>query len=160
MNGYYYIGISYKERNLMKQAIDSFKKVIELQAEHTAAQDQLVEIYGKQGSNDKIIEILEKAKSKQLLKNRQKEIEKRTGKTTRHVVLGHVQRGGPPVAFDISFGIRLGIAAVDLVKKGKFDSAVVLKGIKIASVKLEKVVEKNRTLKKDLLKLTDFFSMM
>ncbi|MFH1473456.1 MAG: ATP-dependent 6-phosphofructokinase [Candidatus Aenigmatarchaeota archaeon] len=89
-----------------------------------------------------------------------KEIEKRTGKSTRSVVLGHVQRGGSPVAFDINFGIRLGIAAVDLVKKGKFGYAVVLKGIKIAPVKLEKVVEKNRTLSKDLLKLTDFFSMM
>ena len=50
--------------------------------------------------------------------------------------------------------------AVDLVKKGKFGYAVVLKGIKIAPVKLEKVVEKNRALSKELLKLTDFFSMM
>lgn len=90
----------------------------------------------------------------------EKEIEKRTGKTTRSVVLGHVQRGGPPVAFDIDFGIQLGVAAVDLVKKGKFDNAVVLKGNKIVTVKLEKVVEKNRKLRKDLLKFTDFFSMM
>ena len=89
----------------------------------------------------------------------EKEIEKRTGKSTRSVVLGHVQRGGPPVAFDINFGIRLGIAAVDLIKKKKFGYAVVLKGIRIVPVKLS-VVDKTRQLKKELFKLTDFFCMM
>ena len=89
----------------------------------------------------------------------EKEIEKRTGKSTRSVVLGHVQRGGSPVAFDINFGIRLGIAAVDLIKKKKFGYAVVLKGIKIAPVKLS-VVDKTRQLKKELFKLTDFFCDM
>jgi phosphofructokinase-like protein len=89
----------------------------------------------------------------------EKEIEKRTGKSTRSVVLGHVQRGGPPVAFDINFGIRLGMAAVDLVKKKKFGYAVVLKGIRIVPVKLS-VVDKTRQLKKELFKLTDFFCNM
>jgi phosphofructokinase-like protein len=89
----------------------------------------------------------------------EKEIEKRTGKSARSVVLGHVQRGGPPVAFDINFGIRLGIAAVNLVKKKKFGYAVVLKGIRIVPVKLG-VVDKTRCLKRELFKLTDFFCNM
>ncbi|MBN2203021.1 MAG: 6-phosphofructokinase [Candidatus Aenigmarchaeota archaeon] len=90
----------------------------------------------------------------------EKEIEKKTGISTRSVVLGHVQRGGSPVAFDINFGIRLGLSAVEMAKKKKFGYAVVIKGVKISSVKIEDVVEKTKVLDKKLLKLADFFSMM
>ena len=88
------------------------------------------------------------------------EIEKRTGKSTRSVVLGYVQRGGSPVPFDIVLGIRLGIAAVDLVRQKRFGEAVILKGTDIVAVNLDKVLQKSMVLKDDLLNLTDFFSMM
>ena len=46
------------------------------------------------------------------------EIEKRMGFETRVIVLGHLQRGGTPTAFDRVLGTRFGIAAVDLVAAG------------------------------------------
>lgn len=88
----------------------------------------------------------------------EKEITKRTGKETRSVVLGHVQRGGSPNSFDRILGLRLGLFAVDLVKQGKFGYAASLQGIKIIPVKLEKAIEKLKTVEEDLFGLTEFFS--
>jgi len=87
-----------------------------------------------------------------------KEIEKRTGKTARYVVLGHLQRGGSPIAFDRVLGLRLGIHAVELVKEGKFGYAASLKGTKILTVKLDDLVKEYRTADEDLLELADTFS--
>ena len=86
------------------------------------------------------------------------EIEQRTGKTTRHVVLGHLQRGGSPVTFDRILGLRLGIRAVELVKEKRFGYAVSLKGTKILTVKLDDLVKEYRTADEDLLELTGTFS--
>jgi len=90
----------------------------------------------------------------------EKEIEKRTGKETRSVVLGHVQRGGPPIAFDKILGIRLGLHAIELVKKGMFGYAVCLRGTEIVSVPLENVVEKQKLVPKELFDLTNIFNFM
>ena len=46
-----------------------------------------------------------------------KEIEKRTGYETRVSVLGHIQRGGSPTAFDRVLGTRFGVKAIELVKE-------------------------------------------
>ena len=46
------------------------------------------------------------------------EIERRTGYQTRVTILGHVQRGGSPVAFDRVLGTRFGLAAVELAEAG------------------------------------------
>ena len=67
-----------------------------------------------------------------------KEIEKRTGYETRVSVLGHIQRGGSPTAFDRVLGTRFGVKAVELVKEKKFGQMVSLSGNKIISVPLEK----------------------
>ncbi len=56
------------------------------------------------------------------------EIESRTGFETRAVVLGHIQRGGSPTAFDRMLATRYGIGAIDLVHQGKFGRMVALKG--------------------------------
>jgi len=90
----------------------------------------------------------------------EKEISKRTGKSTRSVILGHVQRGGPPNSYDRILGIRLGLSAVELAKEGMFGYATVLKGTEIVSVKLGKVVEKMRAVDKELIKLTKFYLPM
>jgi len=73
------------------------------------------------------------------------EIEKRTGLETRSVTLGHVIRGGSPSAFDRVLATRFGVAAVDLVKEGKFDMMVSLQGTRIVPVKLEEAVARLRT---------------
>jgi len=90
----------------------------------------------------------------------EKEIAKRTGKETRSVVLGHVQRGGPPNSFDRILGLRLGLFAVDLIKQGKFGYAASLQGTKIVAVKIEDAIGKLRTVSEELFDLTKLFSMV
>lgn len=90
----------------------------------------------------------------------EKEIAKRTGKETRSVVLGHVQRGGPPNSFDRILGLRLGLFAVDLIKQGKFGYAASLQGTKIVAVKIEDAVGKMRTVDEELFDLTKLFSIV
>lgn len=88
----------------------------------------------------------------------EKEIEQRTGKETRSMILGHVQRGGSPNAFDKILGIRFGIFAVDLVKQGKFGYVESLRGTEIVPVKLEET-KKLKMVTEELFELTKFFSM-
>jgi 6-phosphofructokinase 1 len=73
------------------------------------------------------------------------EIEKRTGFETRVTVLGHVQRGGTPTAFDRVLGTRFGIAAIDLVGVGEFGKMVALRGTEIVAINLKDAVSKLRT---------------
>jgi 6-phosphofructokinase 1 len=65
-----------------------------------------------------------------------KEIEQRTGYESRAVVLGHVQRGGTPTAFDRVLSTRFGIAAVDAVHDGDFGTMVALRAGRIERVPL------------------------
>ena len=51
-----------------------------------------------------------------------------TGFETRYSVLGHIQRGGSPTAFDRVLGSRFGVAAVDLVSRGGFGRMVAIQG--------------------------------
>ena len=64
------------------------------------------------------------------------EIEHRTGKEARAVVLGHVQRGGTPTAFDRWLATRFGLHAIDAVHDGDFGKMMALRGTKIARVPL------------------------
>ena len=86
-----------------------------------------------------------------------KEIEKRTGFETRAVVLGHIQRGGSPTAFDRVLGTRFGIAAIDLVHKKDWGKMVALHGNKIVAVPLEKAVAKLKTVDKELYEIAKVF---
>jgi len=86
-----------------------------------------------------------------------KEIEKRTGFETRATVLGHIQRGGSPTAFDRVLGTRFGIAAIDQVKKGDFGKMVALQGNKIVVVPLEQAVAKLKTVDKDIYDIAKVF---
>jgi phosphofructokinase-like protein len=75
-----------------------------------------------------------------------KEIEKRFENIdTRAVVLGHLQRGGSPIAFDRVLATRFGIAALNLVHEGKFGLMVAINGNAIISVPLKDVVGKRKT---------------
>src|SRR5256714_13858862 len=55
------------------------------------------------------------------------EIEARTGYETRAIVLGHVQRGGTPTAFDRVLSTRFGISAIDAVHDGAYGQMVALR---------------------------------
>ncbi len=86
-----------------------------------------------------------------------REIENRTGIETRVVMLGHLQRGGSPTAFDRILATRYGIAAIDLVNKGKFGLMVALKGNEIVSVPLKDVVGKRKTVDPKLYEMATVF---
>ena len=86
-----------------------------------------------------------------------KQIEERMGYETRVTVLGHVQRGGSPTAFDRFLGLRFGVKAVELVLAGKFGKMVSLKGNNIESVNLQDAVAKLRTVPKELYEMSKIF---
>jgi len=70
------------------------------------------------------------------------EIEKRTGIETRVAVLGHLQRGGTPTAFDRILATRYGTHSVHLLKQGKFGHMVALKGQRITSIPISQAIKK------------------
>ncbi|MDD5731240.1 MAG: ATP-dependent 6-phosphofructokinase, partial [Candidatus Omnitrophica bacterium] len=86
-----------------------------------------------------------------------KEIEKRTGFETRVTVLGHIQRGGSPTAFDRILGTRFGVKAVELVKEKKFGKMVALQGTKIIEVPLEQAVSALKTVDMELYEMAKVF---
>ncbi len=72
------------------------------------------------------------------------EIEKRTGHETRATVLGHVQRGGTPTAFDRVLATRLGLAAIQAVHDGAWGMMASLRGNEIKLVPLADAVAELR----------------
>jgi 6-phosphofructokinase 1 len=86
-----------------------------------------------------------------------KEIEKRLGVETRVVVLGHLQRGGSPIAFDRILATKFGIAAIDLVHEGKFGYIPVLQGNKIVPIPLKDVIGKRKTVDLELYEMASVF---
>jgi len=79
------------------------------------------------------------------------EIETRTGIETRVTILGHIQRGGTPTAFDRVLATRFGIAAIDAVHAGAFGHMVSLRADKITPVPLEAAVSQLKVVDPDLL---------
>jgi 6-phosphofructokinase 1 len=75
----------------------------------------------------------------------EREIEDRTGFETRAVVLGHIQRGGTPTAFDRVLATRLGVAAIDAAHDGRWGTMPALRGTRIELVPLAEAVESLRT---------------
>ena len=72
-------------------------------------------------------------------------IEKKTGYETRATVLGHIQRGGTPTAFDRVLATRFGVAAIDAVHDGGFGQMVALQAGSIVRVPLEAAVGELKT---------------
>ncbi len=85
------------------------------------------------------------------------EIEKRMGYETRVSVLGHIQRGGTPTAFDRVLGTRFGVKAVELVEEKKFGRMVALAGNKIIDVSIEEAVRTLKTVDMDLYEIAKVF---
>ncbi len=86
-----------------------------------------------------------------------KEIEKITGYETRVSVLGHIQRGGSPTAFDRVLGTRFGVKAVELVIEKKFGKMVALSGNKIIDVPIEEAVGTLKTVDVELYEIAKVF---
>jgi len=86
-----------------------------------------------------------------------KEIEDRTKYETRVSVLGHIQRGGSPTAFDRLLGTRFGVKAVELVKNKKFGKMVSLTGNKIIDVPIEEAVRSLKTIDLDIYEIAKEF---
>jgi len=76
-------------------------------------------------------------------------IEHSTGKETRTLVLGHLQRGGSPTTYDRLLALRFGAAAVRAIAEGAFGIMVGLKGPGIEQVPLEEVVGKSKNVPLD-----------
>jgi 6-phosphofructokinase 1 len=73
------------------------------------------------------------------------EIEARTGYESRATVLGHIQRGGTPTAFDRVLATRLGVAAIDAANEGNWGVMPALRGTRIELVALSEAVADLRT---------------
>ncbi|HUK47986.1 MAG TPA: 6-phosphofructokinase [Terriglobales bacterium] len=79
------------------------------------------------------------------------ELERRTGFETRTVVLGHVQRGGTPTAFDRVLATRYGLGAIDMVHRAEFGKMASLRGNRIVSVPLAEATGTNRKVDQEML---------
>lgn len=77
------------------------------------------------------------------------DLEKLTGIENRVTVLGHLQRGGRPCAFDRILATRYGVAAVEMLERGEFGRMVSLQGGVITSIPLDDAVGKLRTVPPD-----------
>ena len=74
-----------------------------------------------------------------------KQIEERTGKEARTTVLGHIQRGGTPSAFDRWLASRFGLHAIDAVHDGDWGRMVALRGTSVVRVPLSQATAKLKT---------------
>ena len=87
-----------------------------------------------------------------------REIEERTGYETRVTMLGHVQRGGSPTAFDRVLATRYGVLAADLVHEGNFGQMAALRGVEIVRRPLlEAAVAQLKTVPQELFDLAATF---
>ena len=84
-------------------------------------------------------------------------IEAKTGFECRNAILGHIQRGGKPTAYDRVLSTRYGIHAIDLVAKGKFGNMVALRGTKIIGTPLVDAMKKIKTIDKEYYEIAEVF---
>jgi 6-phosphofructokinase 1 len=87
----------------------------------------------------------------------EKEIEARTGYESRMTILGHVQRGGTPLAFDRVLGTRFGVEAIDAVSEGDFGKMVALRGTSIERVPLSEALAEPKLVDSEIYKTAEVF---
>jgi phosphofructokinase-like protein len=85
------------------------------------------------------------------------EIEQRTGKETRATVLGHVQRGGTPTAFDRVLATRFGLHAIDAAHNGSWGMMTALRGTAIELVGLGEATAELKTVPRELYEEAEVF---
>lgn len=87
----------------------------------------------------------------------EKELEARTGYETRSTVLGHIQRGGSPTAFDRVLATRFGLRAVQAAHDGQSGTMVALRGTEIKLVSLEEAASQPKTVGQDIYSVAETF---
>ncbi len=87
----------------------------------------------------------------------EREIEERTGKEARATVLGHVQRGGTPTAFDRVLATRFGLHAIDAVDSGRWGTMTALRGTDIQLVSLDEATAELKTVPEALYSEAEVF---
>lgn len=85
------------------------------------------------------------------------EIRRRTDRDARHMVLGHVQRGGAPTMFDRFLGTRMGTSAIELVLGRKYGLMVALHGTKMEAVPLEYAMAERKKVPNDLYEMANAY---
>lgn len=85
------------------------------------------------------------------------EIEKKTGFETRATILGYIQRGGMPSAFDRILGTRFGIYAVEMVKAGKYGRMAALQSNEITDIPIKEAIGKLKTVDPEQYKVAQVF---
>ena len=84
-----------------------------------------------------------------------REIESRTKFETRAVVLGHIQRGGSPTAFDRVLATRYGLGAIDMVHRAEFGCMAALRANKVVSIPLKEAISKNRVVDAEMIEIAE-----
>jgi phosphofructokinase-like protein len=87
----------------------------------------------------------------------EREIEQRTGYESRVTILGHVQRGGTPVAYDRVLATRFGVAAMDAAAGGRFGVMVGSRGTEIVEVSLAEALREPKLLDPRLYETAELF---
>jgi 6-phosphofructokinase 1 len=85
------------------------------------------------------------------------EIEARTGYESRYTILGHLQRGGTPTAFDRVLATRFGVAAIDAVRAGRFGEMVALRAGEVELLPFGVALKEPKLLDPKLLELASVF---
>jgi 6-phosphofructokinase 1 len=84
-------------------------------------------------------------------------IESRTGVETRATILGHIQRGGAPTAYDRVLGTRFGVYAVEMVNQEKFGRMAALRATEIIDIPIEDAVSKTKLVNDDFYNVAKTF---
>jgi len=87
----------------------------------------------------------------------EKLIQDNTGLEARSVILGHLQRGGPPTAFDRILATRLATKAVELINEGKFGQISAFQGCNIVSVPLKEALTERKSVPSELYEMAKTF---
>lgn len=88
-----------------------------------------------------------------------KEIEEKTGIETRVTILGHVQRGGSPTAFDRILASRMGARAVELLMEGKSGRAIGIRNNKLIDMDIDEALAMEKKFDKETYELTNILSI-
>jgi len=88
-----------------------------------------------------------------------KEIQNNTGIETRATILGHLQRGGSPTAFDRIIASKMGARAVDLLLEGKSARAIGVRGNELFDLDIEDALAMEKKFDKDMYNLTKILSI-
>lgn len=88
-----------------------------------------------------------------------KQIQQKTGFETKVTILGHIQRGGTPTAYDRNIASRMGAMAVDLLLRGENNKIVCLKNGQLVAVDINKAFEQKRTLDTSVYELANILAI-